>query len=112
MQRILPFFILLIVLIGTILDSCVSHDLGAPCDEVLTLKDDIHPIVMNRCVVNDCHGSDPDLPDWSDTTLFKENVSLVRQKVSSHEMPPENVTGLTDDERHRIVCWADQMINN
>lgn len=107
------FFASFILLIGIILDSCENHDLTepVPCEAGLTLKDDIYPIVLQRCAVDECHNGSTDLPNWSDSTLFKENVFKVRTKVSSHEMPLNNKTGMTEEERHKVVCWADEFIN-
>jgi hypothetical protein len=114
MQRIL-IFASLIFFTGVVLDSCVTHDLDpAPvtCGDTLTLKDDIYPLILLRCAVDGCHASsNPDLPHWADTTVFKANIVKVRTRVGAGEMPKDNATHMTEDERAMMVCWADAHIN-
>jgi uncharacterized membrane protein len=62
--------------------------------------------------VDGCHNGSTSLPNWSDTTLFKQNVVKVRTKVGRGEMPANNnQTGMTDEERQKVVCWANDFIN-
>lgn len=118
MQRAL-LFASAIFLIGIILDSCVSHDLDPAeppvigCGDTLTLKEDIYPIILLRCAVDGCHASsNPNLPHWADTTVFKSRIVDVRQRVRDHSMPLDNATNMTEDERDLVVCWADSYIKN
>jgi hypothetical protein len=107
------FSFCLVILFGIILDSCEYHDLTepVPCGAGLTLKDDIYPIVIQRCAVDGCHNGSTPLPNWSDTTLFKQNITKVRNRVASGSMPKNNQTEMTEEERQKVVCWADEFIN-
>ncbi len=95
-------------------ESCVSHDFASfTCpEEEVSYAQDVHPIVMSKCAVSGCHGSDPNLPDWTDFGTFQEGAQSgnVRNYVLNRIMPPaESPAGpLSQDEINKIVCWANQ----
>lgn len=63
-------------------------------------------IVERRCLA--CHtGSDSISGVPLETPeAMRRRASLIREQVASRAMPPGNQTGMTDDERRRLVAWA------
>ncbi len=75
--------------------------------------DEVHAIVLGRCSM--CHAQQP---TWFDTYWAPKGVRLetewqvaqhahtiAMQAGYTHAMPPQNISGITDDERAVIVAW-------
>lgn len=94
--------------------SCVSHDFPSyTCTgDPVSYDSDVHAIVMNKCAVEGCHGSDPNLPDWTDFTTFQNEARSgdVKEYVINRIMPPaESPEGpLSQEQVALIACWVDQ----
>lgn len=58
----------------------------------------VRPIFQARCVR--CHES------LSVEKVAYDARARIADKVKSRQMPPGNVTGMTEDERKRVVDWA------
>ena len=76
--------------------------------------DEITDVVMSRCAM--CHAKDP---GWSGLGLAPkgfvldtpEDIERNRLRVGlfagvTNAMPPNNITEMTDDERHLVAKWA------
>ena len=102
--------VLLIILQG----SCVSHDFPTyTCpDEPVSYDEQVHPIVTTKCAIQDCHGSDPDLPNWADFDTFQEGArnGNVKNYVVNRIMPPDfsHAGPLSQEQINIIACWVDQ----
>ncbi|WP_323029090.1 urate hydroxylase PuuD [Castellaniella defragrans] len=73
----------------------------------------IHEIVRNRCVT--CHSATPNSPLFASAPLgfkldtlaqIEASASLILARaVNSREMPPGNLTHMTDEERAQLGAW-------
>jgi hypothetical protein len=78
-------------------------------------RDEIVPLVASAC--SDCHSeTDPeaklDLARFSTAKAVAEEHSLwtiVRDRVAANEMPPEDATPMTDEQRRQLVTWIDDL---
>lgn len=76
-------------------------------------SEQIHHIVQNRCVT--CHSATPSSPLFSSAPLgFKLDTLaqieasaplIMARAVNSKEMPPGNLTQMTDEERAQLGAW-------
>ncbi|MFO7857586.1 MAG: urate hydroxylase PuuD [Ectothiorhodospiraceae bacterium] len=66
-------------------------------------------IVENRCLA--CHAADAGQGGirFTDPADLERQASAVARVVRSGQMPPGNATGITDEERRRLVRWFEQM---
>ena len=72
----------------------------------LTFRANMLPIFQSRCTL--CHQAGGLLPDWTDyKTAFDLRNQLVYHVAVSRDMPMNNVTGMSDDERNAVVQWVD-----
>lgn len=64
----------------------------------------VKPILEKRCA--QCHG--PSWPDknWTNEKVAKDNAEKIKLRVENETMPPGNVTGLTPEERKKLIDWA------
>ncbi|WP_375572837.1 urate hydroxylase PuuD [Ahrensia marina] len=75
--------------------------------------EDVHAIVLGRCSM--CHAQEPTLFDtyWAPKGVRLETEWQVAQHAHTiamqagytHAMPPQNVSGITEEERAMIVEW-------
>jgi len=74
---------------------------------VLTFSD-VQPIFVSRCYA--CHTEQ--IQPGKDWTIYEnahKYAGTIKFKLKNKEMPPyNNVTGLTDEEREKIIIWIDQ----
>ncbi len=110
----IKFHIVAVLLLFVLDQSCVSHDfptVTCPPNPV-SYAADIHPIITTKCAINDCHGSDPNIPNWADFPTFQDGARFgnVRNYVLNRIMPPSSSTEgpLTQEQVSLIVCWVDQ----
>jgi uncharacterized membrane protein len=63
-------------------------------------------IVERRCLA--CHTGTDSISGVPLETpeAMRRRATLIREQVSSKAMPPGNQTGITDEERQRLVAWA------
>lgn len=105
---------LLVTALGVLNEACVSHDFPSfTCpDEPVSFAQDVHPIITSKCAITDCHGSNPDIPNWNDFATFQEGArdGNVRNYVLNRIMPPDGSPQgpLSQEEINKIVCWTDQ----
>jgi uncharacterized membrane protein len=114
-NRSLLFFLASLMVMFLFGESCVSHDFPSyTCDGDVNYADDVHTIVMTKCAISPCHGTDPDLPDWSDFTTFQDHAAEVKRRVVERIMPPDDSPNgaLTQEEINAIACWVDQGAQN
>ncbi len=74
---------------------------------------DIRPIIQQRCSV--CHSANPSQPGFSsapaglsfdaDNTLEANAQRVFSATVSTHIMPPGNLTGMSEAERQQLAQW-------
>lgn len=75
--------------------------------QVLSFQNDILPIVQQRCSM--CHNESSGLPFWEDYETIFLKRELVRLRVFELEnMPLNNATGMTSEERELFALWIDQ----
>ena len=80
-----------------------------PCDETISLANDVQPITNTHCAITGCHISGAQSPDLSMNQNILDRASGIRQRTQNRSMPPpaSGIT-LTDDEIATIGCWVDQ----
>jgi uncharacterized membrane protein len=96
-----------VVLIGLIVwlrPAPVAPSVGLP-DTVSTAQ--IQPVIEQRCVM--CHNAA--LPSKgvrldSISEIDRHAQAIYQQVVVTRQMPMNNATGITDDERQRFARWA------
>ena len=94
--------------------SCVSDDFPSyTCTgDPVSYESGVHPIIMSKCAVEGCHGSDPDLPNWTVFTTFQQEARTghVKEYVINRIMPPaDSPEGpLSQEQVALIACWVDQ----
>jgi uncharacterized membrane protein len=76
---------------------------------------EVEAIVAERCA--SCHAVDPTAEGFSSPPAgvvletpaqIRARADEIRTVVASRSMPLGNVTGMTDEERRRVVAWVDQ----
>jgi len=99
-----------IILLATIFITA-PEPVGGECDEVVFTE--IYPIIQERCVT--CHSSSPTDDVWTappngivyDTPqdITKLTDKIMQRVVITKDMPQNNKTGITPEERDKIRCW-------
>lgn len=66
---------------------------------------DAKPIFEKRCSV--CHG--PNWPDknWMDYDIAVKNKDKIKFRLENLTMPPGNSTGMTKEERVKVIKWVE-----
>ncbi|SHI80434.1 urate hydroxylase PuuD [Wenxinia saemankumensis] len=95
-----------------------AAEAAAPADFALRFAeaegfDEVHGIVLGRCSM--CHAAEPAWAGmmWPPKGVMLETRAQVAEAAReiylqagiSHAMPPGNLSGITDEERGRIVAW-------
>lgn len=103
---------------AVLLASCTSdneEDLfdQEPCDETVSLANDVQPIVNSNCALSGCHVSGAQSPNLSVKQNIIDRASQIKQRTQSRSMPPpgSGVT-LTDAEIATLSCWVDNGAND
>jgi len=102
-----------LILVSTVFITA-PQPVGGECDKVpFTL---IYPIFQERCVT--CHSSSPTDDVWTappngvvyDTPqdIRKLTDKIMQRVVITKNMPQNNKTGITPEERDMIRCWIEQ----
>jgi uncharacterized membrane protein len=63
-------------------------------------------IVDRRCVTCHSGAAAPAGLRLDDDAVLRERASDVARQVTTKAMPPDNQTGMTQDERDRLAAWA------
>lgn len=102
--------IAVIILFSTIFITAPEL-VGGECDEVSFTE--IYPIIQERCVT--CHSASPTDDVWTappngvvyDTPqdIVKLTDKIMQRVVITKDMPQNNKTGITPEERDKIRCW-------
>ena len=102
--------IAVLILFATIFVTA-PEPVGGECDEVVFTE--IYPIIQERCV--SCHSSSPTDDVWTappngvvyDTPqdIVKLTDKIMQRVVITKDMPQNNKTGITPEERDKIRCW-------
>lgn len=102
--------IAVIILFATVFITA-PEPVGGKCDEVSFTE--IYPIIQERCVT--CHSSSPTDDVWTappngvvyDTPqdIVKLTDKIMQRVVITKDMPQNNKTGITPEERDKIRCW-------
>jgi hypothetical protein len=105
-------------------DACVSHDLrdiDPPFEVTCTSEHegleylaDVEPIIDTKCTIPECHGDNPDIPNWDEHAELASHIDEIQYRITvplSHpdRMPKAgpNTQLLTDEEREKIYCWLE-----
>ncbi|MEM7101708.1 MAG: urate hydroxylase PuuD [Bacteroidota bacterium] len=109
---VFPVGILMILAVAFMTSPDINPE---ACDDEVSFAT-IYPIVQSRCI--SCHSSNPTDEDWStppngvkyDTPEeVAAKADLIMQRVVlTHNMPQNNKTGMTPEERDLIRCWIQQ----
>jgi len=102
--------IAVLILFATIFVTA-PEPVGGECDEVVFTE--IYPIIQERCV--SCHSSSPTDDVWTappngvvyDTPqdIVKLTDKIMQRVVITKDMPQNNKTGITPEERDKVRCW-------
>jgi hypothetical protein len=103
-----------IALFLILLYACADNDLGddgGACPDY-SYEADVYPIITTKCALSGCHdGSLGADKNWTDFATFQEKAlsGLVKQKITSGEMPPPGAPGgsLSEEQISIISCWID-----
>ncbi len=84
-----------------------------PCDETVSLVNDVQPIVTSHCAVSGCHVSGAQSPNLGTKQSIVDRASRIKQRTQSRSMPPpgSGIT-LTDEEIATLGCWVDNGAND
>ena len=84
-----------------------------PCDETVSLTNNVQPIVSNNCAVSGCHVSGAQSPNLSTKQNIIDRASRIKQRTQSRSMPPpgSGIT-LTEEEMATLSCWVDNGAND
>ena len=77
-----------------------------PAVETRVTDAEAQAIVTERCTACHAGASAPNGVRLETLDGMRANASSIESMVSSGAMPPGNTTGLTDDERAKLVAWA------
>lgn len=73
----------------------------------VTYTKDIKPIFEKHCA--SCHNSGWADKNWMDYDTAKKNSLKIKDRVFVvKDMPPGNLTEMTDKERETVAQWVDQ----
>lgn len=102
-----------LILISTVFITA-PKPIGGECEEVTFTE--IYPIIQERCV--SCHSASPTDDVWTappngviyDTPqdIVKLTDKIMQRVVITKDMPQNNKTGITPEERDKIRCWIEQ----
>jgi hypothetical protein len=110
--------LLLCLLTGLSVESCVNHDIGAVTVDctgynVVSFNDDIKDkIIAVKCAIPGCHNGDlgPDR-DWTNFSKFQEHAQEAKRRLTlspfAHDKMPRTGS-LTYEQIKTIVCWVEQ----
>lgn len=108
---VLPISVFILLMTAFVTAPQVSN---GKCDEVTFTE--IYPIIQERCVT--CHSAQPTDDVWTsapngvmyDTPQqIADKASLIMQRVViTKNMPQNNKTNITPEERDLIRCWIEQ----
>ncbi len=77
---------------------------GDGTQKILTYAD-VEGIFEQRCAM--CHNADSGLPDWGDPQLSQARAQRIYVRVvEARDMPPGNVTDMTEEERALVGQWV------
>lgn len=75
--------------------------------ESLAFIDDILPIIEMRCA--SCHNPSMGLPDFRSYEVIFNRRDIVRHRVFViQDMPRDNMTEMTEEERELVAAWIDE----
>jgi uncharacterized membrane protein len=79
---------------------------AAPAGGAAPTDEDALAIAAGRCQTCHSGASAPAGVRLETIAQLRANAAGIHRQVSANAMPPGNATGLTDDERERLVAWA------
>ena len=93
-----------------------EEDLFGPlnfiCNETVTFKDVIKPIIDTNCTVTGCHVPGTGLPDFTQFSVIELEANSIKERTSIGDMPRGGRV-LTDLQIAQIACWIDNgALNN
>jgi uncharacterized membrane protein len=93
-----------LVLTALLLISANVYAYEENMDRALTFRQDILPIFQAHCT--SCHHSAAYIPDWTtyETSYMMRDRIMVRV-YDARNMPPGNMTNMTDEERTIVAQW-------
>jgi uncharacterized membrane protein len=111
---VFPISVLLLLSVAFI----TSPKKGNSCSDSVSFKE-IYPIIQSRCI--QCHSASPtdkiftvapngimyDKPE----DIKRLSDKILQRAVITKNMPQNNITNMTEDERDLIRCWIEQGSN-
>lgn len=61
-------------------------------------------VIGQRCM--ECHNQATWERDWTDSATLKRNKFIIIKMLMSGSMPPQNVTGMTQEERDFLIKYV------
>lgn len=77
----------------------------------LKYNSEIRDIFVSRCSTPTCHGGSQN-PNLTTLSAIQTNKAGIRSRVSSGNMPKNNETNMTEQERQKVICWIDDGAKN
>lgn len=71
----------------------------------VTYTKDAKPIFEKRC--SSCHNANWSDKNWMDYQTAAQNKDKIKLRVENQTMPPGNTTGMTKEEREKLIRWVD-----
>ncbi len=81
-----------------------GNNAAEDCDEEISLKDTIQPIIESNCALSGCH-LDRQMPLFENRDDIIANATRIKARVTAGTMPPSNPLDARTMEM--IACWVD-----
>ena len=79
--------------------------------DTIPVEKSVQKIIMANCLLTDCHGDDPALPNWGNLSVIKDHTDEIQRRITLPDADPEKmprIGSITEEERHIIYCWIEQ----
>ena len=110
--------LLLCLLAGLTVESCVNHDLEGPvvvsCEgfKTVSFNDDVKGIISTHCAISGCHNGDNGASiNWTVLKNFQDHATEAKRRLTLPPSSPDKmprVGSLSNDQIKLIVCWVEQ----
>lgn len=111
-----PLILASFLLLTLMLTTRPAHSFLSTSDKKINFEEQIKPLIANRCL--QCHSSHPSDPDFSEAPLgviFEEasvlksfSHKIYHRVVIQKDMPLQNKTQITEEERALLALWIKQ----